>query len=137
MYHLQIWLIMKIFHHIPNSENLVNNIESETLNNVLVNGNNLEMGNQNLINNLSINENVTLDEDSLVNSNNNNDVEDAHNQPAFKTMTDNLLVFIVEIIKIKIWHIFNQTEFLLYFYDSQIKTFKNQHDIHLILLHRD
>ena len=94
---------------VPNSENLVNNIESDTLNNVSVNGNNLEMGKSKFNNNLNINENVTLDEDSLVNSNNNNDVEDAHNQPAFKTMTDNLLL-IVEITKIKIWLIFNQIE---------------------------
>ena len=70
------------------------------------------MGNQNLINNLSINENVTLDEDSLVNSNNNNDVEDAHNQPAFKTMTDNLLSNCRD-NQNQNMAIFNQTEFLI------------------------
>ena len=123
-----------------NNQNNLNNVSNNGVNinfnnsnnsNNLNNLNNIpsEIANQNLLNNLPMNHNEELvNEDELVNNNNKEDVENALNQPAFRTLTENVLNTCsnnrdTHMASIQSQRVSNCD------YDKQIKTFKDQHDI--------
>lgn len=113
-----------VIDEVSNEHNFVNN---------LVPQDNLSIKNQNSLNNVNMNDmndmnNVNMN-DSLENSDNSKDLNDAHNQPAFKTITENVLGNIPcndgenHMSSIQSHKVCSGN------YESQIKTFNDQHDI--------